>query len=343
MWNWISSVHIPGYNFSGSNLIDCGSFGCIVAARAIRKYKKHKKRLSSTRYAVKLINISQSLRKGNYEDIDSAIKKYKREITIHHKMNHNNIVQLYSWGYTSTKTSNPCGTDLIAYIIMEYIDGYTLLDYVNRYYETCTEKQIHSYFVQLLDAIEYIHSLGITHRDLKLENIMISKKDQRIVIIDFGFSNESHAKNTLLSTFCGSPFYAAPEIWMGAPYVGPMVDVWALGIILYSLVYGHFPYETNVDLYTLSKKVVTEEVALPIKSGYSFNLFRLMSDMLSIDVKNRIPISEIRKRSWVSKDPSKWDRPGRDSNHKSWISHNPILYNRDSVSPSPRDDWVSKN
>lgn len=308
MWKWISAVHIRGYRFSRRNVIDAGSFGCIVRATKRKKSSKKGKKIQEKdhHYAIKMINISQSVKKQKYESIDAALEKIKREMHITNMMSHKNIVKIYDWGVVSTKTDVPICMDIVAYIVMEYIEGITLLDYVKRFYNSYTETTIKLYFLQILDAIEYVHDLGYAHRDLKLENIMISEKDKRIVLIDFGFSSET-VHSQLLKTSCGSPMYAAPEIWMGQPYVGAMVDVWSLGIILYSLVYGRFPYDIGEhDLYTLSRTIVNQDIVLPIKVGYSMNLFHLLADILSKDVKKRIPISEIRKRTWITKDETEW-------------------------------------
>ncbi|VDD96977.1 unnamed protein product, partial [Enterobius vermicularis] len=77
---------------------------------------------------------------------------------------------------------------------------------------------------QIVSAIEYCHSLGVVHRDLKLENLLLDK-NYNIKIVDFGFSNFYSNDNTL-KTFCGSPPYAAPEIFEGREYIGPEVDIW---------------------------------------------------------------------------------------------------------------------
>ncbi|VDN27470.1 unnamed protein product [Dibothriocephalus latus] len=95
-------------------------------------------------------------------------------------------------------------------------------------------------FWQVVCAIDYCHKSGIVHRDLKAENLLIDA-DFKIKVADFGFSNFFHA-DQLLTTHCGSPQYAAPELFKGEPYDGPLVDVWSLGVILYILVCGSFPF-----------------------------------------------------------------------------------------------------
>ena len=98
-------------------------------------------------------------------------------------------------------------------------------------------------FSQVAGAVHHLHSLGIYHRDLKLENILIDER-QHIKLIDFGFSIKSNPSENL-KMYCGTPSYMAPELVGKRDYKGWAVDVWALGIILYTILSGYFPFRGN--------------------------------------------------------------------------------------------------
>lgn len=90
------------------------------------------------------------------------------------------------------------------------------------------------------------------HRDLKPENILLDS-ERNVRVADFGFGNNWH-KDRHLTTYCGSPFYAAPEMVSGTPYIGPETDVWSLGVILYVLVCGRLPFDAS-DLPALFAQI----------------------------------------------------------------------------------------
>ncbi|VDO84565.1 unnamed protein product [Schistosoma margrebowiei] len=103
------------------------------------------------------------------------------------------------------------------------------------------EKDARCKFRQIVSAVQYCHQKMIVHRDLKAENLLLDA-ELNIKIADFGFSNY-FSNSQKLDTFCGSPPYAAPELFLGRKYEGPEVDVWSLGVILYTLVSGTLPFD----------------------------------------------------------------------------------------------------
>ncbi|KAJ2951831.1 hypothetical protein O0L34_g13994 [Tuta absoluta] len=115
-------------------------------------------------------------------------------------------------------------------------------------------------FWQILSAVEYCHERRIVHRDLKAENLLLDA-NMNIKIADFGFSNY-YAQGELLATWCGSPPYAAPEVFEGKRYTGPEIDIWSLGVVLYVLVCGALPFDGST-LQSLRDRVLSGRFRIP--------------------------------------------------------------------------------
>ncbi len=126
------------------------------------------------------------------------------------------------------------------YMVFEYVNGGQMLDYIISH-GRLRERSARKFARQIGSALEYCHRNSIVHRDLKIENILISKTGN-IKIIDFGLSN-LFSPHSHLSTFCGSLYFAAPELLNAKVYTGPEVDVWSFGIVLYVLVCGKVPFD----------------------------------------------------------------------------------------------------
>ena len=99
---------------------------------------------------------------------------------------------------------------------------------------------------QVLFAIEYLHQKNVTHRDIKLENVLLDETKTRVKLIDFGFST-CIPNDKKVKIFCGTPSYMAPEIVNKMEYAGPPADIWALGILLFALLVGKFPFKGQND------------------------------------------------------------------------------------------------
>jgi len=142
-------------------------------------------------------------------------------------------------------------TDII--FVLEYAGG-ELFNFIVAH-GRMPEPRARRFFQQIISGIEYSHRLKIVHRDLKPENVLLDD-DLNVKIADFGLSNEI-SDGDFLTTSCGSPNYAAPEVIRGGIYAGPEIDVWSSGVILYVMLCGRLPFEDD-DVQILFSKISRE-------------------------------------------------------------------------------------
>ena len=207
--------------------------------------------------------------------------RIEKEINIQKKLHHQNIVQQYAI----------IETDSTIYIISEYCSGGELFDYIvskRKLYEI----EACRIYQQLISGLEYLHKQRICHRDLKPENLLFDSK-HNLKIADFGLSNDYHQGN--LSTPCGSPCYAAPEMVTGKKYSGSSVDIWSSGIVLYTMVCGFLPFEDD-NQNILFSKIAKGLFSLP--SFLSQSCKDLLKKILVTDPKKRYGFEEIKHHSW---------------------------------------------
>ena len=210
-----------------------------------------------------------------------------REISILRKVRHPNVIQLLE--IISTKHH--------LFIITEYAQGGELFKHIVNS-SRLSEWEASRLFQQILNAVEYLHSLGITHRDLKPENLLLDKHNN-IKVVDFGLGN-IYAQNEKLNTACGSPSYAAPEMLSGQPYNGMMTDIWSCGIVLYAMCCGYLPFEDS-ETPELYRKIKEGNYVLP--SFCSDNLRSLLRRVLNVVPEIRLPIPKIREHSFCQANP----------------------------------------
>ncbi|KAI1769426.1 hypothetical protein GGR53DRAFT_461583 [Hypoxylon sp. FL1150] len=181
------------------------------------------------------------------------------------------------------------------YMLFEYVNGGQMLDYIISHGKL-KEKQARKFSRQIASALDYCHRNSIVHRDLKIENILISKTGD-IKIIDFGLSN-LFAPRGHLKTFCGSLYFAAPELLQARAYTGPEVDVWSFGIVLYVLVCGKVPFDDQ-SMPALHAKIKKGLVDYP--SWLSNECRHLLSRMLVTDPRQRATMYEVMNHPWMIK------------------------------------------
>uniref|UniRef100_A0A8C2WZ03 non-specific serine/threonine protein kinase n=1 Tax=Cyclopterus lumpus TaxID=8103 RepID=A0A8C2WZ03_CYCLU len=204
-------------------------------------------------------------------------------------------------------------TEKTLYLVMEYASGGEVFDYLVAH-GRMKEKEARAKFRQIVSAVEYCHQKRIVHRDLKAENLLLDA-DMNIKIADFGFSNE-FTLGSKLDTFCGSPPYAAPELFQGKKYDGPEVDVWSLGVILYTLVSGSLPFDGQ-NLKELRERVLRGKYRIPFYM--STDCENLLKKLLVLNPGKRGSLQQIMKDRWMNvgydeKELKTYNEPEQDFN-----------------------------
>lgn len=222
------------------------------------------------------------LEKEKIED-DIDVERIIREIEILKNISHPNIAKMFE---TYSTVHN-------IYLMMEYIEGGDLFDYINSS-SFLSEQKACYIFRQLIGVIEYLNIMGISHRDIKPENILLDKDKKNIKVIDFGLSNYCRGKD-LLHSSCGSPCYASPEMLSGEPYQGITTDLWSSGIVLYSMLVGSLPFDEQ-ELQKLYEQIKIGKFYLP--STLSLEAIDFLKKILMVDPKKRIGLKEIKSHPW---------------------------------------------
>ncbi|KAL5638630.1 hypothetical protein ACGC1H_003105 [Rhizoctonia solani] len=179
------------------------------------------------------------------------------------------------------------------YMVTEYVDGGQMLDYIISH-GRLRERAARKFARQIGSALEYCHKNNVVHRDLKIENILISHTGN-IKIIDFGLSNLYNPEDHL-STFCGSLYFAAPELLNAKVYTGPEVDVWSFGVVLYVLVCGKVPFDDQ-SMPALHAKIKRGLFDSPM--WLSQECKHILSRMLVTNPAARAPLSEVLNHPWM--------------------------------------------
>lgn len=211
------------------------------------------------------------------------------------------------------------------YMIFEYFPGKQLLDALVQG-GRMQEHKVRAVMRQIIGAIDYCHRNSIVHRDLKIENIMIQETGQhrtssvarnqsrennpqrrnsdstlddptiQVKILDFGLSN-FYKSNKLLSTYCGSLYFAAPELLHAKPYYGPAVDVWSIGVVAYVLLCGNLPFDSHC-MATLHSKIKMGRAVYP--AFLSSAAVHFLKRMINVDPTNRATIEELKAHPWLN-------------------------------------------
>ncbi|KAI8149884.1 kinase-like domain-containing protein [Fennellomyces sp. T-0311] len=255
-----------------------------LGSGSMGKVKLAMHNLTHDKLAVKIVPRSFAAEAKNDKDENREVRTI-REASIMLLLYHPHIVSL----------KELVVLDPYYYLFMEYVGGGQLLDYIISHGKL-KEKHARRFARQIVSALDYCHRNSIVHRDLKIENILISQSGH-VKIIDFGLSN-LFSPRSHLSTFCGSLYFAAPELLHAKAYTGPEVDVWSFGIVLYVLVCGKVPFDDQ-SMPALHAKIKRGHVDYP--SHLSSECKNLLSRMLVTNPNHRATISEIIVHPWMNR------------------------------------------
>ncbi|KAL6944962.1 hypothetical protein ACO0QE_002404 [Hanseniaspora vineae] len=253
--------------------------------------------------AIKLIKM-ETIPKGSERET-----KIFREINALRLLTHPNIVQLEEVLQNKTHIG----------IVLEYASGGEFYKFIQER-KRLKENQSCGLFAQLISGVHYMHSKGLVHRDLKLENLLLDKFEN-LIITDFGFVNEfDPGRNELMRTSCGSPCYAAPELVVSSrPYLARRADIWSCGIILFAMLAGYLPWDddpTNPEgddiaklyMYITQTPLKFPEYIAPVPRD-------LLRRILVPNPKTRLSVRQIEQHQWLqgqksflSITPEEWDK-----------------------------------
>uniref|UniRef100_A0A0D9VTE5 non-specific serine/threonine protein kinase n=1 Tax=Leersia perrieri TaxID=77586 RepID=A0A0D9VTE5_9ORYZ len=215
-------------------------------------------------------------------------EQIRREICTMKLVRHPNVVRLFE----------VMGSKARIFIVLEYVTGGELFEII----ETngrLKEEEARKYFQQLINAVDYCHSRGVYHRDLKLENLLLDASGN-LKVSDFGLSalTEQVKADGLLHTTCGTPNYVAPEVIEDRGYDGAAADIWSCGVILFVLLAGFLPFEDD-NIISLYKKISEAQFTCP--SWFSAGAKKLITRILDPNPTTRISISKILEDPWFRK------------------------------------------
>ncbi|XP_056345451.1 serine/threonine-protein kinase Nek1 isoform X6 [Oenanthe melanoleuca] len=266
-----------------------GSFGKAILVKA---------KEDGQQYVIKEINISKMSNKEREES--------RREVAVLANMKHPNIVL-----YRESFEENGC-----LYIVMDYCEGGDLFKKINAQKGILfSEDQILDWFVQICLALKHIHDRKILHRDIKSQNIFLTK-DGTIQLGDFGIARVLNSTAELARTCIGTPYYLSPEICQNKPYNNKS-DIWALGCVLYEMCTLKHAFEAG-NMKNLVLKIISGPFP-PVSMHYSYDLRNLLSQLFKRNPRNRPSVNSILEKNFIAKRVEKFLTPeliAEEFNHK---------------------------
>ncbi|XP_053921275.1 serine/threonine-protein kinase Nek1 isoform X7 [Cuculus canorus] len=266
-----------------------GSFGKAILVKA---------KENGQQYVIKEINISKMSNKEREES--------RREVAVLANMKHPNIVL-----YRESFEENGC-----LYIVMDYCEGGDLFKRINAQKGILfSEDQILDWFVQICLALKHIHDRKILHRDIKSQNIFLTK-DGTIQLGDFGIARVLNSTAELARTCIGTPYYLSPEICQNKPYNNKS-DIWALGCVLYEMCTLKHAFEAG-NMKNLVLKIISGPFP-PVSTHYSYDLRNLLSQLFKRNPRNRPSVNSILEKNFIAKRVEKFLTPqliAEEFNHK---------------------------
>ncbi|CAM9172771.1 unnamed protein product [Ectocarpus sp. 12 AP-2014] len=263
---------------SARSSLDFYRLGKVVGEGSFAQVRVAWHKLTGQRVAVK------TYEKAKIKD-ENQWKRISQEVKLMEKLNHPRVIRLFETAESSKRI----------HLVMEYADGGNLCSYVKRR-KRLDEGEARRILRQLLEGVDYMHGLDIVHRDIKLENVLLGGSGRsNAKLVDFGFS--ANVKNRrLLHVFCGTPSYMPPEIIKRQEYEGKPVDVWSLGVVLYAMLCGCFPF-SGPRYPELYKNISKGVFRLP--DWLSPAAISLVRGMLVTDPSRRLTLRQVCAHPWV--------------------------------------------
>ncbi|XP_074132586.1 serine/threonine-protein kinase Nek1 isoform X14 [Sminthopsis crassicaudata] len=256
-----------------------GSFGKAILVKSKEDCKQ---------YVIKEINISRMSNKER--------KESRKEVEVLANMKHPNIV-LYRESFEENGS---------LYIVMDYCEGGDLYKRINAQKGVLfPEDQIMDWFVQICLALKHVHDRKILHRDIKSQNIFLTK-DGTVQLGDFGIARVLNSTLELARTCIGTPYYLSPEICENKPYNNKS-DIWALGCVLYEMCTLKHAFEAG-NMKNLVLKIISGSFP-PVSLHYSYDLRSLLSHLFKRNPKDRPSVNSILERSFIAKRIEKFLTP----------------------------------
>ncbi|KAJ2522492.1 Serine/threonine-protein kinase [Coemansia sp. RSA 2049] len=307
-------LHTPLGEYEVERTLGQGSYGKVklmrsaltgerVAVKIIRRFAPHKRRRGHAEYRKARTLDRRVVREANLASILGG--------------RHPGIVPLTDFRVTDTHF----------YLFYAFVEGETLAERIGS--SGLSETEARGIFRGVAEAIAFCHAHSVIHRDIKLENVMVARGSGQARLIDFGLANFFDGAS-LMETFCGSLPYTAPEILRGDAYVGPEVDVWSLGVLLYVTLCGRFPFEDpaqprNYDRIMAADYALRADMSAPLRD--------LLARMLEPAVARRIAMADILTHPWVA--------DGAPAGAPAPPAHGPRLSRRCLPLPGPRVDMAA--
>ncbi|CAG8493340.1 1571_t:CDS:10 [Ambispora leptoticha] len=207
--------------------------------------------------------------------------KLLSEIKIHKLMEHPNIVRFHE----------AFEDDAFVYLILEYCPNKTLLE-MNKFRKRLTEPEVRYFLCQILDACRYMHRTCVIHRDLKLANLLLSE-DMKVKIGDFGLATQLQDASERKKTICGTPNYIAPEVLFDKTGHSYEVDIWSVGVIVYTLLFGKPPFQTKGSVEDIYRKIKEHKYDFPSNINVSSEAKDLINYMLTQQPEDRPTIDQV--------------------------------------------------
>ncbi|XP_034255730.1 serine/threonine-protein kinase NIM1-like isoform X2 [Thrips palmi] len=269
--------------------------------------------LTSERVAIKILDKAK---------LDQKTRRMvTREVANMERVHHPNIIRLYEVVETYSKL----------HLVLEFAAGGELYHKISTL-GRMEEAQAKVVFGQIASAVHYLHGRGIIHRDIKAENVFCAGPTL-VKLGDFGFSTElTSGMQQQLNTFCGSPPYAAPELFRDESYRGPPVDLWALGVLLAFIVTGHMPFQAPT-VASLKRHILEGHFSLP--AHLSDECQGLIEAILRQAPAERLAMDQIVASEWLCGTPI----PKVPDDQGDWVTL-PTRANGLSTSP-PAEDGAS--